>query len=597
MLKTRIEFQNGRPFVQVNGEKRTPLAYTTYFDECGAWKDFTAAGYRMFFVNVSFTTLPINNTTGFSPFRTGVFENETPDYGEFDAMVQAILAVCPDALIFPRVHLAMPEKWLASHPEETVLTPCGARESLYSEAYKKDGAQLLKTLADHIRSSSYADRIAGYQLCGGTTQEWIHHDLTGSYSDMGMRMFSAWVKEKYGIDNIRIPSRAELTGSVLSDEVQKYYLFCAEKTAGTVEHFAKALKEHISNEQIVGVFYGYNCFVNDPLWGLHGLRKIIDSPYIDFFSSPCCYDNARKFGADWGDMLPADSVKLHGKLYFVECDIRTFRTRRMQDSRPSMYPDDIYPLHDQNGSRTVWCGPETLALSLSAVRKAFAHQITKSSGLWWFDMWGGWFADAKIMQELAQMRTVYEALPQDAGSAYPSAQVALFVDERAYANVAHTCDHRHVLNRTRVAFGNTGIPFDVYMVEDADRVLHRYKAAVFTAPVPSENGKKALSQCRELQIPCLSASEEKSWFTTEELRSFLVRAGVHCYNADGCVVYCANGILAVHTVADGQIRISLPEKFAVRSLFGDSEQPAKPTDTVLISATKHATAVFCLQKE
>ena len=581
----------------VNGEKLTPLAYTTYFDECGAWEDFAAAGYRMFFVNVSFTILPINNTTGFSPFRTGVFESAIPDYGEFDSMVQSILSVCPDALIFPRVHLAMPKKWVDAHPDETVLTPSGNRESLSSEAYKKDGVQLLKMLADHIRTSSYADRIAGYQLCGGTTQEWIHHDLFGSYSDMGMQKFRIWAKEKYGIEKIRLPSRADLTNSFLSDEVQKYYLFCSEMTAETVEHFAKALKEHIGNEQIVGVFYGYNCFVNDPLWGLHGLRKILDSPYVDFFSSPCCYDNARSLGVDWGDMLPADSVKLHGKLYFVECDIRTFRTRRMQDSRPGVYPDDIYSLYDKNGNKTAWCGPETLALSLAAVRKAFAHQITKLSGLWWFDMWGGWFADAKIMQELAQMRAAYEALLADASSAYPSAQVALFVDERAYANVAHTSDHRHALNRTRVAMGNTGIPFDMYMVEDADRVLHRYKAAVFTAPVPSESGKNALMLCQKMNIPCLAANEEKSFFTADDLRDFLIFSGMHCYNTDGCVVYCANGILAVHTVKDGINKITLPERFVVRSLFGDFAQAKSITDTILISAPEHTTAVFLLQNE
>lgn len=596
MLHTKIQFKNGRPLVSVNGQLTAPLAYTTYFDECGAWDDFIAAGYRIFFVNVSFTTLPINNTTGFSPFGTGVFESETPDYSEFDGTVQKILASCPDALIFPRIHISMPKKWVDTHPSETVRTPGTNRESLYSDLFRHDGAVLLKTLVSHIRASSCADRIAGYQLCGGTTQEWIHHDLSGSCSDMGMRKFRSWAQEKYGIENIKIPASDDLKNSLLTDEVQKYYLFCGEMTAKTVEYFAKTLKEHINNEQIVGVFYGYNCFVNDPLWGLHGLGKIIDSPYIDFFSSPCCYDNNRNPGTDWGDMLPADSLKLHGKLYFVECDIRTLRTRRMQDSRPGKYPDDIYTLTDQHGNKTVWCGPDTLALSVSAVRKAFAHQITKASGLWWFDMWGGWFCDEEIMHGLAQMRLAYEQLTAEEQKEYPSAQTALFIDEQAYANLSHTSPLRHAVNQTRTAMGNTGIPFDVYMTEDAEHVLHHYKAAVFTAPVPSDSGQQALALCREKNIPCLAATEEKPFFTTQQLRAFLMQTGVHCYHTDGAVVYCAHGILGVHTVSGGETSIKLPDKYVVHSLFGDFVQSEEAADTIRFSASKHTTAVFRLQK-
>ena len=165
--------------------------------------------------------------------------------------------------------------------------------------------------------------------------------------------------------------------------------------ASAINYFAKELKEYINNEQVVGVFYGYSAFVGNNLYGLHGLNHIIDSPYIDFFSSPCAYDDVRRLGVDWGDMIPVDSLKLHGKLAFIECDIRTYLTRRLHDSRPGRYSEEFYGLTDDNGNKTVWCGPETRDLSVSALRKTFAHQLTKSSGVWWFDMWGGWYNDKK----------------------------------------------------------------------------------------------------------------------------------------------------------------------------------------------------------
>ena len=74
MLRSCIKFKNNKPYVSVDGELYAPLAYTTYFEECGEFSDFIKKGYKMFFVNVSFTDLPINNSTAFSPFLTGVFE-------------------------------------------------------------------------------------------------------------------------------------------------------------------------------------------------------------------------------------------------------------------------------------------------------------------------------------------------------------------------------------------------------------------------------------------------------------------------------------------------------------------------------------------
>lgn len=596
MLKSKVEFLNNRPLINVNGKRYSPLAYTTYFDECGEWSDFIEKGYKIFFVNISFTDLPINNFSGFTPFRTGVFETETPDYSEFDEIVRGIIAKCPDALIFPRINIAMPRKWIKENPFHTVSTPNGARESMYSDLFMKDGAELLKTMVEYIRNSDYAHRIAGYQLCGGTTQEWMHYDLCGSYSELGTEKFKEWAFNKYGIENIKAPLKEDLEKGMLTQEVQKYYEFCNEVQPETVEHFAATLKEFINDEQIVGVFYGYNAFVNDCLWGLHGLRKIIDSPYIDFFSSPCCYDYNRELGFDWGDMLPADSLKLHGKLYFVECDIRTHLTRRAQASRPGEYPDDILLMVDSNGNKTVWSGPDTLDKSISAIRKAFAHQITKASGIWWFDMWGGWYHDPQIMAELEKMHRIYDGFSIKNTEKLPCAETALFIDEKAYTNIERGNPLLNSVNHLRVKMGTTGIPFDVYMVEDAEKVLKKYKAAIFTAPIPTDHGKSAVDLCKNLGIPYISADECKVFYTTDELREFLVSAGVHCYDPDGNVIYCSNGILGVHNVKEGEIKITLPRKFRVRSLMGiDIKETV--SEIITFSAPLHSTAMFEIYEE
>ena len=592
MLNSKIQFIDGRPFLNIEGEAYSPLAYTTYFDECGKWTDFIEAGYKIFFVNISFTELPINNLTGFSPFRTGVFETEAPDYSEFEETVHRILTECPDAFIFPRIHISMPRKWVECNLYETVKTPNGgSRESLFSDKFRRDGAELLKEVLCHIKNSDYSHRIAGYQLCGGTTQEWIHHDLFGSFSEMGTKKFKEWALNKHGIKNVKPPQRDDLTSNIITNEVSLYYRFCSEKIAETIEHFAKTTKDFTDSKQVVGVFYGYNGFVRDPLWGLHGLGEIIGSPYIDFFSSPCCYDDNRNLGLDWGDMLPVDSVKLHGKLCFIECDIRTHLTKQMQASRPNEYPDNIMPLVNSEGKRTVWKGPDTLEHSISALRKAFAHQITKASGIWWFDMWGGWYHHPKIMDELNKMKRICDDVMNRSADNLPCAEVVLFIDEKAYANAPRNAPVTDAVNVIRVAMGNTGIPFDTYMVEDVSKVLNKYKAAVFTTPVPSEAGITAMELCKNNNIPCIVPTSDKYYYSTPELRDILVSAGIHCYNNGNNVIYCANGILAIHTKEAGAVQITLPKEYTIKPLLDDNFPQVK-TSLINLDMTKHGTALF-----
>ena len=580
------------PYIEINERLYPPLAYTTYFDECGEWSDFIKNGYKMFFVNVSFNDLPINNVTGFTPFRTGVFETKKPDYTEFESTVHSILKECPDAFIFPRIHITMPRKWVAENTYETVDTPNGGRrESLFSDKFREDGGELLKNLISHIQASDYCYRIAGYQLCGGTTQEWIHHDLNGSFSPMGLEKYKKWAAKKHGIDITNGLEAKDFSKNVLTKEASLYYRFCCEEVAATIEHFAKICKECTSNQQIVGVFYGYNGFVRDPLWGLHGLGEIISSPHIDFFSSPCAYDDTRSLGLDWGDMLPVDSVRLHGKLCFIECDIRTSLTKRMQDSRPGQYPEDIMPLVNNEGKRTVWKGPESEELSISALRKAFAHQAAKGSGIWWFDMWGGWYHSETLMNELNAMRSICEERVNTDITDCPCAEVALFIDERAYANSPRTSPLTDAVNAIRVAMGNTGIPFDTYMVEDAEGVISDYKAVIFTATNPSERGIAASKLCKENGIPCILPTEEKYFYSTEELRDLLTDMGVHCYNQDNNVIYCSNGFLGIHTKKPGETTIHLPRRMLIKPLLDDRVE-AQVTDTITIDKPQHTTLLF-----
>lgn len=205
-------------------------------------------------------------------------------------------------------------------------------------------------------------------------------------------------------------------------------------------------------------------------------------------------------------------------------------------------------------------------------------------------MWGGWYHHEEIMLEMSQMRNIAEGSKEKSNS-FPSAETVVFIDEKAYFNNPRCTDVACSVNNIRVAMGNTGIPFDLCMTEDAEKVIDKYKVAIFTTPLPSESGKKAIALCESLNIPYLFPEGDKIYISTPELRKFLVSKGVHCYNSGNNVICCGGGYVGIHTAYEGEIEIKLPEKYKVKALLG-SNLEVQETDMISLYMNKHDTALL-----
>ncbi|MBQ3888496.1 MAG: hypothetical protein II738_01990, partial [Clostridia bacterium] len=368
---SRVGDWKGVPTLFINGEPFPAAAYMTYLEERGRYADFAAAGYTLFSVPVLFAGRWISTAKDMKPFHAGIFDEQgRPDYTAADASVKRILAARPDAWIIPRVNLAMPQWWIEAHPDCTDGT--GERESFFSDEWLHDVQAMLCNYIAHVNASDYAPHIAAFQLAGGNTEEWFHFDGNGGLSPAAQAGFRQFLEEREPrLAGAGLPDPSALTkrGVRHGDELLERYLqYANERVPQVIGTLAHAVKEQTGGQTAVGAFYGYTLEVSSPLAGSHALTDLLKCKDVDFLCSPCSYLGVRDPGADFTEMYPADSVRLHGKLCMQECDIRTHLTRPLYLAAPEYDPK-------QHLTAPVWHGLPDRVTAVGQLRKAFGRQL------------------------------------------------------------------------------------------------------------------------------------------------------------------------------------------------------------------------------
>ena len=567
MIQSKVVSNGNDVSLQIEGKNVPVCGYITYFEERNEYAAFQKVGYQIYSVTVSFAKQPINTSTGFTPYIGGIFDTKgEADFTELEKSIRRILEICPHAYIFPRVYVTMPKWWVDENPTETVLMKDGSyREALYSDKFRKDAGELLVQFIEYIKASDFSEHIFGYQLAGGNTQEWFHFDLQGGFCENALPYFNAYIKSK----DLPLTPLTELPPlqaifeeeGERADYIRAYLRFANECVADTIDYLAAVAKETVDYKQVIGAFYGYILEVDTPLWGTHCLSKLLESPNVDFFCAPNSYLGLRPLGEDWGDMIPVDSVRLHNKICLMECDIRTCLSDYPNNSRPGSDPAGHY-------NTDVWKGPSPKPLSVSAVRKCLAHQITHHNSMWWFDMWGGWYASDALMVEMEKALRMYTDISVNQ-PVQMKTEVAVFVDETLYARLWPYETYKRAQSEIRTSLGRSGVSYHIYLLSDFEKCFsssNEYKAVLFPIPVGTDMLKDAIDYCERNEISYLCATQEKWLFTAEELKEYFVSAGVWCYCESDDVVYVGNGYAAIHAKTEGQKTIKFPKKLVLEDV-------------------------------
>ena len=509
-MVAKVDIVNGLPAITINGAPIPEMAYITYRPEFNKYEDFAAVGTKLFSVNLNFSEMPVNERAPVLVFQKGIFENDEPDFSIVDRNFDQIFDACPDAYIFPRVNINLSRKWEESHPTE--LCQYGFNEkkrfSYASDKWAQDAKKYLSDLVNYIENSKYHDRVIGYQIAAGNTEEWLAIDPGSGYGVRAAEKFDLYCKENHTDKN-----------------EQSYYKFMSEVVASRIIQMAEAVKELTGHNKLVGCFYGYTLFV-DRSDCHNALEKGRSCKDVDFICPPISYADVRKPGIDLYAMVPTASLRHHKKVYFSENDVRTHLSTSIHE-----HPNYTSP---------IWYGPEK-SLSAEQMKLTFCRAMLYGYGMWWFDMWGGWYADDEYMDIIGRMGELCKN-----GMDKPDAEIGVYVDENS---VICRKDANVYIKEAMHSLGLCGSPYDVYLMSDFSETFDKYRACVLVEPTETSLSRSAAEKASAASKPTLKIGDNVP--NPEEMYEWVRNAGIVQPVDRTAVVYRGEKYISLYTPQAG----------------------------------------------
>jgi hypothetical protein len=421
------------------------------------------------------------------------------DFRPMEAVIRRTLKSDPAASLILRLRLDTPSWWIGRHPDQVLIyadgtdsvkTHWGVDEkaaSLASMRWREDVESLFGSLVNHVRCSDYADRVVGYHpamLHGG---EWFQEgSLYGKKADYSRVMegaFRNWLRAKYPEEafpeNV-IPTAAQrdagdighLRDPARSRRILDFYEFYNDQFAEQAENYCRTFKEATGGEAITGFYYGYSINLSKfPGWlqrsGHLALRRVLESPYVDYVGSMLDYVFRGPGGLNWSFGPIADSARVHGKVYVAEDEARTWLNSR--------YEKEFWFIAS---SRT----PEEES---NYLKRSFACAVAHGAHEELADLAGGWYDNAHIMSCIGQLARMCS---DPRWSRMPVSEIGLFIDETAYfyQNEVHDADlNGPLIHGSMPEYFHIGAPIDIYLFSDLTdgRVpLERYKLVILLNP-------------------------------------------------------------------------------------------------------------------
>ncbi len=445
------------------------------------------------------------------------------DFSPVAPRLQKILDVDPQALFLFRMGFEtrnLPGNWWNQlYPEELEVLSDGRRisQSYASTIWMDQVRDYLKAYIDHLRQIGLFERVIAYQLGTGLTTEWVKpwssmERPCGDFSEPMRRHFRSWLRQKYqgnisvlqaawndpavSFDIAEVPSEQEqlttrhiqFRDPLKEQKTIDFYACYAELCADVLLEMCRVVKQETNGDKLAGSFYGYEMELawNDNFFSTHGLadscdistiqrsghlglKKVLQSGDIDFFVSPYGYA-FRGLGGDGLAMQPNESLRAHGKIYFMEEDTL------------------MHNNFDPEGRMQV------MENSIAVYQRLFAEALTHGQGITWWES-NTFVEKPELVPERRRWIQRFKELG-DWGlqlDLTPQAEVAVILDDESYLyeSVFNTLDIPLIWQQRVVNLNRFGAPHDVYLLDDLlEGNLPDYKLYVFLNPFKLDNRQR-----------------------------------------------------------------------------------------------------------
>ena len=572
-----VVYEGGTPYIRINGRNHEPN-----LNLAGAKSSFAlTANIKTHSLSFPFHELQFDaNEFEIAPGKY--------DFTAFDVEAHRLLHFIPDAYIFLRFTIDLP-KWCAIHPEECIGYGKGrhpgdeylgtpVRPSAASCPYREEVSRLIDQLGAYVRTRPWAKRVVAFRPCWGVYTEWHTYGMYNA-PDVGAAMMAAFHRFKGGRYAGQPPPTLEerCSGGYLLDPVRDaktldYHRCMSDETTDLLLLTMRDVKRNFP-DRLVGCYNGYVYNSFPPEGQNCRYDRVLSSPDVDFCSNPAAYAPhvIRSPGGSYMQRAVADAFRRHGKLLFLEddmrfhhvreWDVRQYCTQTPEESAAVMRRNWLVKYMDGSGIQlcdpfkgtgrrtNTFDDPAILGAihdAMNAIAKA--GNISAESG-----------NDALVLVDVAQrFRWSGSSTAQRGPLFHVSVNLPQYVQTcGAAVDQATLADYLEFDYPHRLVY-----VMDAYRLSDADRqALERktsrpgvraFRFAVDGAPV----GEPANAE--ELPLPCSAAA----W------RALLKSHGVHLYADEGSFFRRRGDVIAYSTGKTGHHVLRLrPEESGVTELF------------------------------
>lgn len=459
----RIIYENGLPFIEINGEKLPPAAFRSFRPKPDNISLMTRAGVKLCQMLVS--GLPCTNGSPYSLFG-GVWKCDgVYDFAPFDRQFEMFRHFAPDAYFNVMIHLDMPEWWKNAHPGLESDSYRHVSEAALEEEWVSSASDYLRAIISYAEEK-YGEYIFGYSIAAGLSNEWFDHSLYDPKFDRSDTLLTRKWRGVIGKPDALAPTieSMEAGSSSLrepaSDEYRYLELAC-KSTASLVCRFAAEAQKVLHHSKLFGLFYGYVILDNQNYWNTNAYEAAWQSPDIDMLYSPAAYGHCRDIDGVSSYQYAVDSIRLNGKLYLHEDDHRT---------ELAAFPlENGVMLHDCYKNFRDW---------REVFRREMANTLAKQSAFWWFDFFGGYYNSPEYERELTREIEVFKEM--SVGERHSVSEIAVFVDPMSF-----NCTKEKTKLCTDLVRANMhelhrcGAPYDYFNLNDIVKLERDYKLYVF----------------------------------------------------------------------------------------------------------------------